>query len=166
MATRKSTRKTTRVPAMKSAGKQVKASANKVWLAGLGAVAMAEEEGGKLFKGLVAKGKELEETGRERLEQARERVEELAGTAKERVETATSEVRGRAAELFGKVEDEWEERMAVTLRKFGVPSRDEISRLTRRIEELTQLVESKSTLRRPATRKSGTRRTTPRAKAS
>ena len=90
--TRKTTRKTTRKPAKKSAGKQVKESASKVWLAGLGAVAMAEEEGGKLFQGLVAKGKEFEEEGRERIEQAMERVEKLAGKAKKRVETATSDV--------------------------------------------------------------------------
>ena len=31
-------------------------SAHKVWLAGLGAVAMAEQEGSKFFSGLVEKG--------------------------------------------------------------------------------------------------------------
>jgi len=165
-ATRKTTRKTTRKPAKKSAGKQMKESASKVWLAGLGAVAMAEEEGGKLFQGLVAKGKEFEEEGRERIEQAVERVEKLAGTAKKKVESATSEVRGRAVELFGVVEDEWDERMARTLKRVGVPSRDEIARLTRRIEDLTKLVEAKASTRRPPARKTGTRRTASRAKAS
>jgi poly(hydroxyalkanoate) granule-associated protein len=149
MAT-KTTRKSARRPARKAATKQVKDTANKVWLAGLGAVAMAEEEGGKLFKGLVGKGKELEATGREKLEQAQKTVETLAGAAKEKVETATTDVRGRASELLGKLEDEWDDRMARTLKRFGVPTRDEISRLTRRIEELTRLVEKKSaTARRP-----------------
>jgi len=149
MAT-KTTRKSTRRPAKKAPAKQVKETANKVWLAGLGAVAMAEEEGGKLLKGLVAKGKELEETGRERLGEAREKVESMADAAKERVESATSDVRGRAGELWGKLEGEWDERMARTLKRFGVPTRDEISRLTRRIEELTRLVEKKSAAaRRP-----------------
>jgi poly(hydroxyalkanoate) granule-associated protein len=149
MAT-KTTRKSARRPARKAATKQVKDTANKVWLAGLGAVAMAEEEGGKLFKGLVGKGKELEATGREKLEQAQKTVETLAGAAKEKVETATTDVRGRASELLGKLEDEWDDRMARTLKRFGVPTRDEISRLTRRIEELTRLVEKKSAAaRRP-----------------
>jgi poly(hydroxyalkanoate) granule-associated protein len=149
MAT-KTTRKTARRTAKKAPAKQVKETANKVWLAGLGAVAMAEEEGGKLFKGLVAKGKELEEVGRERLGEAREKVETLADAARDRVETATSDVRGRASELWGKLEGEWDERMARTLKRFGVPTRDEISRLTRRIEELTRLVEKKSAAaRRP-----------------
>ena len=35
-------------------------SAHKVWLAGLGAVAMAEEEGGKFFTNLLEKGQKLE----------------------------------------------------------------------------------------------------------
>lgn len=148
--TTKTTRKSARRPAPKAATKQVKDTANKVWLAGLGAVAMAEEEGGKLFKGLVGKGKEFEATGREKLEQAQKTVESMAGAAKEKVETATSDVRGRAAEMWGKLEDEWDDRMARTLKRFGVPTRDEISRLTRRIEELTRLVEKKSVAaRRP-----------------
>lgn len=143
MAT-KTTRKTTRRPAKKAATTQVKDTANKVWLAGLGAVAMAEEEGGKLFKGLVSKGKEFEETGREKLGQAQKTVETMAGVARHKVEEATGDVRERATELWARVEDEWDDRMARTLRKFGVPTRSEIARLTRRIEELTQLVEKKS----------------------
>lgn len=151
MTTQK-TRKTTRRKVTKPAAKQVKDTANKVWLAGLGAVAMAEQEGGKLFKGLVTKGKELEESGREKLGKAQKSVETLADAAKEKVEAATSDVRGRAGELWGKLEEEWDERMARTLKRFGVPTRDEISRLTRRIEELTRLVEKKSATatRRPS----------------
>lgn len=146
--TTKKTRKTTRQPVRKAAAKQVKDTASKVWLAGLGAVAMAEEEGGKLFKGLVSRGKQFEETGREKLEQAQQTVEAMAGVAKHKVEAATSDVRDRAGELWSKVEDEWDDRMARTLKKFGVPTRSEIARLTRRIEELTQLVEKKSSAAR------------------
>jgi poly(hydroxyalkanoate) granule-associated protein len=167
MATTKRTRKTTGTRkaapkrAAKAAGARVKDSANKVWLAGLGAFAMAEEEGGKLFKGLVAKGKEFEEVGREKLEEAREKVGSFAETAKERVEAATDDVRDRASALFGKVEDRWDDRMASALQRFGVPSREEIARLTKRIEELTRLVENRPAAKRgrPA-RKSGSRRST------
>jgi len=160
------TRKAARPRAAKAPGVRVKDSANKIWLAGLGAFAMAEEEGGKLFKGLVEKGKKFEEVGREKLGEARGRVEELAESAKEKVEAATGDVRDRASELFERVEDRWDERMASALQRFGVPSRDEIARLTRRIEELTRLVEKRPVTQRarPA-RKAGSRRTATQRKA-
>ena len=38
-------------------------SAHKVWLAGLGAMSLAEKEGSKFFQGLVDRGTELEKKG-------------------------------------------------------------------------------------------------------
>src|SRR5690606_21832100 len=58
---------------------RIRESAHKIWLAGLGALAAAEQEGGKLFRSLVRKGEQYEEQGRERIEQLRTRVEELSG---------------------------------------------------------------------------------------
>jgi polyhydroxyalkanoate synthesis regulator phasin len=70
----------------------MKDTANKVWLAGLGAVAMAEEEGGKLFKDLVSKGKVVRgDRPREARAGAEDKVETMAGVAKHKVESATSE---------------------------------------------------------------------------
>jgi poly(hydroxyalkanoate) granule-associated protein len=135
----------------------LKGSANKIWLAGLGAFALAEEEGGKLFKSLVRKGREFEEVGREQLEKAREQVEKLAETAREKLDEATGDVRERAGETWKGVEKRWDERTARTLQRLGVPSRDEIARLTRRIEHLTELVEKKAAGRRP--RKTASTRT-------
>ncbi len=144
---------------------RVKKSANRIWLAGLGAFALAEQEGGKLFKSLVKKGETLESTGRERFEQIREGVGEVAdaakekfGSAQERLETATGEVRERATEVWSRVEREVDDRVAIALERVGVPSKSEISRLTRRIEELTALVEKQAKPRRATTRKSATKR--------
>jgi poly(hydroxyalkanoate) granule-associated protein len=145
------TRKTTRKAAPKRSDKPVdalKGSAQKIWHAGLGAFALAEEEGGKLFQSLVRKGKEFEQTGREQIEKAREQVEKLAETAKEKLDEATVDVRDRAGETWNRVEKRWDERTAKTLQRLGVPSRDEIARLTRRIEHLTELVEKKAAPRR------------------
>jgi poly(hydroxyalkanoate) granule-associated protein len=133
--------------------KQVKESAHRIWLAGLGAFALAEEEGGKLFKSLVAKGESLESSGRDRLEALRAEVEDAAGVAKEKLESATGEVRERAGEAWKKVERELDERVGSALERVGVPSRGEIARLTRRIEELTALVEKQTRARRAPARK-------------
>jgi poly(hydroxyalkanoate) granule-associated protein len=172
MATKKTTRKT---PARKPRAKKkenpaeiVKDSANKIWLAGLGAFALAEEEGGKLFQNLVSKGKEFEDVGREQFDKARDKVESLADAAREKLDEATGEVRDRAGDTWERVEKQFDDRTARTLQKLGVPTRAEIARLTRRIEHLTELVEKKATTRRPATRKktASGRATTPRLKAS
>jgi poly(hydroxyalkanoate) granule-associated protein len=163
MATRKTTKKTTsskttRKPASPAtAGKVVKDSASKIWLAGLGAFALAEEEGGKLFHNLIDKGKEFEETGRQQLDKAREKVEELAENARERFESATEDVRERAGSTWDRVEKRWDERTARTLKRLGVPTRDEIGKLTRRIEELTRLVERKVAARPAAPRRKAPR---------
>ena len=127
-----------------ASGRRLTQSANKIWLAGLGAFALAEEEGGKLFKNLVHKGEKFEEAGREQLDKARATVEALAEATRHRIESATEEVRERAGDAFGKVEHEVDTRVAQTLQALGVPTRGEIARLTRRIEELTALVEKKA----------------------
>ncbi|HLF56510.1 MAG TPA: phasin family protein [Thermoanaerobaculia bacterium] len=157
MTTRKTTKRA-RTAKKETPAKLLKESANKIWLAGLGAFALAEEEGGKLFQTLVHKGKEFEHVGREQFEKAREQVEKLAETARERLESATGDVRERAGDTWQRVEHRWDERTARTLQRLGVPSRDEIARLTKRIEHLTALVEKKAAARRPAARKTASTR--------
>lgn len=108
----------------------LKESVHKVWLAGLGAVAMAEEEGSKFLKNLVEKGEAYEAKGKERFSDVKEKVDEARGKARERAETT-----------WEKVGDRFDETVAAALRRLGVPSREEIATLTRRVEELTALVE-------------------------
>ena len=43
----------------------VRESAHRIWLAGLGALAAAEEEGNKVFRGLVERGEKFEERRRQ-----------------------------------------------------------------------------------------------------
>jgi poly(hydroxyalkanoate) granule-associated protein len=105
-------------------------SAHKIWLAGLGALRVAEEEGSKLFKTLVAKGEELEERGKERLGEVRHKVEESAHRAKE-----------GATGAWDRVGSTLDQQVSEVLRRMGVPTRDEIGALSRRVEELTRAVE-------------------------
>ncbi|MFN7940354.1 MAG: phasin family protein [Thermoanaerobaculia bacterium] len=129
----------------KEVQEQVKQSANKIWLAGLGALSVAEQEGGKLFHKLVKKGETYEARGKKQLDSVKGKVEKAAGSAKE-----------RAGEVWEKVEDAWDERVASTLHRIGVPSKDEISHLTRRVEELTRMVAAKKPAARrraPATKR-------------
>jgi poly(hydroxyalkanoate) granule-associated protein len=112
---------------------EMKESVHKVWLAGLGALAAAEEEGSKLFKNLVEKGEGYEGRGRARYEDFKGQVEDAADRAK-----------GQAESTWNKVEDRLDEAVTAALGRLGVPSRDEIATLTKRVEELTKVVEELS----------------------
>ncbi len=93
-------------------------SARKVWLAGLGAFALAQEEGSKVFENLVERGREFE--GSSPLDWARDRV---AGTLNQ---------------LEGAVDGG----MGVAMHSLGMPSREEIALLSKRVEELNASLEA------------------------
>jgi poly(hydroxyalkanoate) granule-associated protein len=102
-------------------------SAHKVWLAGLGVLATAEREGSKVFQKFVEAGEELEGRGRERFRDAR-------AEASERFERLTDKLGGSA-----------ESQVAKTLERLGVPSRDEIRELAKQVERLATKVDSLGT---------------------
>ncbi|MGE0641929.1 MAG: phasin family protein [Thermoanaerobaculia bacterium] len=146
---------------------EIKANAGKVWLAGLGALATAEEQGGKLFRSLVKKGEQYEKKGKSQFEKLKAKVEDLADAAKAKAEGAWEKVEEKA----GDVEERWDDKMVGALRKIGVPSRNEIASLTHRVEELTSLVEKKvgtssAKSRRPAATKAAKKATRKTAKKS
>ena len=108
----------------------LKDSAHKIWLAGLGALSAAEEGGAKVFKNLVERGEAFEKSGRKTYGEAKDKVEETAEKVKDRAETT-----------WDKVESRLDEAVTAALGRLGVPSRDEIATLTQRVEELTAVVE-------------------------
>jgi poly(hydroxyalkanoate) granule-associated protein len=112
---------------------EVKESTQKIWLAGLGALSSAEEQGSKLFKNLVKKGEAYEKKAMGAL-----------GDLKQQVGKMTDEAQKSATKAWEKVEGVWDDRVAGTLQRIGVPSKDEISNLTKKVEDLTELVEAKS----------------------
>ena len=103
----------------------LKETANEIWLAGLGAFNLAGEEGGRIFKTLVKRGREQKETNQEWLDNLTERAKGLKGDARE---------------VLDKVAAPIEEGLAAAMQRLGVPTRDEIVTLTHRVEELTRRV--------------------------
>ncbi len=120
---------------------EVRESAHKIWLAGLGALAKAEEEGTKVFHNLVEAGEEFEARGKKRFKLVKGKMEEA---------------REAAESQFEKLGDTFDHKVAGAVQRLGVPSRDEIMRLTKRVEELTAKVDKI----KPTPR---ARKTTPRA---
>jgi poly(hydroxyalkanoate) granule-associated protein len=121
----------------------VRDNAQHIWLAGLGALATAGEEGNRVFEELVEKGAELEKTGRARLEKALGKVQGRARS-----------LRGEAQGALGRVSAPIDAGVATALNKLGIPTRKEILALTKRVEELTRTVQAAK--KRPA--KKATRR--------
>jgi poly(hydroxyalkanoate) granule-associated protein len=121
----------------------VKDNAQHIWLAGLGALATAGEEGSRVFEDLVTKGAKLEKTGRARLEKVLTRAQGRARA-----------LRGEAEGALGRISAPIDAGVSTALGKLGVPTRKEILALTRRVEELTRTVQTAG--KRPA-KKAGRR---------
>jgi len=101
----------------------VKDSAQQIWLAGLGAFAKAQEEGGKVFDALVKEGETIQARTRKMTD------EKIAVVA------------GRAAGTWDRLEQVFEDRVARALGSLGVPSKKDIDKLSKRVVELTAVVQ-------------------------
>lgn len=108
----------------------LKESAYRVWLAGLGALAAAGEEGAKAFNRLVDRGREMEN-------RSKDDFKVQADKAKEQFDKAKDKAEGQWEEWSDKLD----EVLTRSLHRLGVPTRDEIRTLTQRVEELTAKVE-------------------------
>ena len=101
----------------------VKESAQQIWLAGLGAFAKAQEEGGKVFDALVKEGESIQSKTRQMTD---ERIAQVAG---------------KAAGTWDRLEQVFEDRVARALGSLGVPSKQNIDRLAKRVVELSAAVQ-------------------------
>ncbi|MFY9823197.1 MAG: phasin family protein [Thermoanaerobaculia bacterium] len=123
----------------------LKDSVHRIWLAGLGALAAAEEEGSKLFSKLVDRGRNVESKGKVEVDKVNEKVRAGVDKAKAKAESAF--------EGWG---DKLDEKLTAALHRLGVPTRDEIHNLTRRVEELNSKVEHLKPKAAPAASKTKT----------
>ena len=116
----------------------VQEAAEQIYLAGLGAFALAEEEGGRVFENLVKAGKGLEKMNKARVQKLLNQVQGKVWN-----------VREGAEHTFGRITAPIDAGVTTALHRLGVPTRKEIGLLTKRVEELTRSVEKTHT-RRPA----------------
>ena len=124
-------------------------SAREIWLAGLGAFSFAQnesgkiiEQGNKLFEKLVAEGAKLEKKGRNVAESA-------VGGFKEEVESKVGAVRKQAVDNWDKLETIFENRVARVLGQLGVPTADEVKKLSERVQTLASKVTAMAVAEKP-----------------
>ncbi|MGZ8376236.1 MAG: phasin family protein [Gemmatirosa sp.] len=135
-----------------SRGATLRRSVEQVWLAGLGALAVTEEEGSRLFQSLVKRGTGFERESRTRLRQAVDSAREAPGEAITRLESGLDDT------------------VTGVLHRLGVPTQREIAGLTRRVEALADALERKPRKRPTSvtrvTRVTRTKATTPRRRTT
>jgi poly(hydroxyalkanoate) granule-associated protein len=119
----------------------IKDSAQQIWLAGLGAFAKAQQEGGKVFEALVQEGLSVQR-------KTQVAAEERMADATHRVTGMANDITAKATGQWDKLETIFENRVSRTLNKLGVPTAQDIEALIARIDELNrnvQLLQSKPT---------------------
>ncbi|HQU73984.1 MAG: phasin family protein [Calditrichaeota bacterium] len=97
--------------------------AREVWLAGLGAFAVAEEEGSKFFNDMLSKGKDLVKKGE--------------GVEKKTMDFAKEQQK----EISGKLDETYkylENKVSSLIDSIGTGSRDEVKELTAKVDKLTE----------------------------
>lgn len=139
-------------PAAQSFAAPVVDSAREIWLAGLGAFSFAQnesgkiiEQGNKLFEKLVDEGMKLEKKGRNVAESA-------VGGFKGEVESKVGAVRKQAVDNWDKLETIFENRVARVLGQLGVPTAEDVNKLSERVQILSGKVTAMSQAK-PVTKK-------------
>lgn len=105
-------------------GKDMADRGHDIWLAGLGAVAAAEEEGSAFFDNLVLRGQKVEEAG------------------KKQVDSVRKEIAGRREDLRDSVGENVYEPLMDALQRFGVSTRSEVRDLAAKVNELTRRIDA------------------------
>lgn len=126
----------------------VRESAQQIWLAGLGAFAKAQQsgtklgtEGVKMFDALVKEG-----------ETRQSFVRKVTGDK-------MAEAAAKASGTWDKLEQVFEDRVARSLSSLGVPTKKDIERLSKRVAELTEVVQNlEGAKKKPAPRRSAAKK--------
>ena len=106
-------------------------SVGQIWLAGLGALALTEQEGTRFFKTLVKRGEGFERTTRARLDKAVASAREVPTNA------------------MSRIEETFDDTVTGVMHRIGVPTKREINGLARRVEGLAASLERRTATRRP-----------------
>ncbi len=104
---------------------RLSASARRIWLAGLGAIAEAEKRGDEIFESLVESGEGYEKNLKEPIGKARGAVEETVATAKSKASSALDELERLV-----------ERQVKAAMKSMGVASRAEVESLRREVARL------------------------------
>jgi poly(hydroxyalkanoate) granule-associated protein len=110
-----------------------------IWLAGMGAISRAQRDGPAAFQEAVTEGLKLLERSRSNAERV---VRDVFETAQGSMHSRLDSARTQANETWETLEALFQNRVQRSLMQIGVPTADEVRRLTRRVAELNDSVKA------------------------
>jgi poly(hydroxyalkanoate) granule-associated protein len=113
--------------------KQFTDSPRQIWLAGLGAFAKMEQEGNRLFDTLVKEGEAFEA-------RTQQQTNEQLATAKNQAQTQLESSKEHVNSTWNLMEKCFEEQVARTLNRLGIPAQNDLQALSDRIDALSASV--------------------------
>ncbi|WP_022835408.1 phasin family protein [Salisaeta longa] len=119
--------------------KELSGRAREVWLAGLGALSRLEEEGDKVFKSLVERGKTYEG-------KRRNQIDDVANDLRKQQETISKNVTESVNKTTETVSKAVNETLTGALGRLGVPTRDEVQGLSEKVGALSKKLDDLSAL--------------------
>ena len=126
-------------------GKATRKSAQVIWKANMHALVTTREEFGKVVKLAVKEGQKFTRRSRARTEEV---VENLSDVANERVTD---------------VEKRFQKGVSKVIHDIGLPTADEVEKLSRKVDRLSKEVEGKAAARRAPRKRAVAKRVTRRA---
>ena len=110
------------------------------------AVGKAQEETGKLVNSLVKEGEKLRD---QTLKLAEDRIEDVKDRVGE-VRNIVESVKTKASDTLDNLEQIFEERVARALKRLGVPTRDDLQGIAKRLEEINGRIKALANDRKTA----------------
>ena len=107
---------------------EIKRNSNRIWLAGLGAYAMAEEQGKDAFESLVEKGMELEK------ENTRNQQPFVP-------DSKLDELKSKANQTMDRIERAFDMRVSSALGRLGISRKSDLELLHDKIDRLASALE-------------------------
>jgi poly(hydroxyalkanoate) granule-associated protein len=117
----------------KTAAKAISDSAQKIWLAGLGAFSKAQAEGSRLFDELMRDGEALEQ-------QTRKYTKERVGQLRDRMEETADRLRKTGQSSMERIQSMVDERVAKAVERMAMPTREDIEELATQMTQLNRRV--------------------------
>jgi poly(hydroxyalkanoate) granule-associated protein len=114
--------------------------ARKLWLAGLGAVSLAQKQGQKLVDTLIDEGEDFRDRTEKLATTLAKDVRRTGAEVRKRIKARITPIRQSALRAAREIEAGISARLGNVLGRFGVPSKTDIQELLGRVSDLNKQV--------------------------